>query len=483
MEGNGYRGVPQRDIKVSTGCSHGSDKLMVYMKWSSSSRAHKPNTRFLKSLVRDVDGHNTALLREQANSARAAAADKFYQNTDPRSERDGGRQSRDSRSRTRNGEDVDVARMKRLFGGAVGLAAGSRRSDDRSRRDAEESSTRRQASRHLESHQSSSTSAVKSGGSGGAAGSWRREASGHSTSRYHSEDEASEDEEKGWSRKDVGRSKPRSAVERAREEEEARERRRARREEDQRKEKQRNRSPAPPAKRPFRDDVPGLRIPPPDITLAAPSIPSKMDRYFEPTYDPTKDYRAMLDAQDVAVPRTGLVPDVDIGWDSMLSTIKYRGQAKERGRDSDWKRETAEERDSNAREWERERERYASTKSRVKTSTSNSKRLRRDSGSPSIISIPVFSEVSSADNDSTSDSRSELSDAERKKRKHGSSSKRKKSSRSRDKEHRSKKDSSQKRSSKRRRHDSDEERDKKKILVGGYEYVSKGATREWDRGK
>lgn len=457
-----------------------SDKLTVCMDCSSSSRAPKPNTRFLQSLVRDVDGHNTALLREQANSARAAAADKFYQGTDPRSERDGARQSHDSRSRPRNGEDADVARMKRLFGGAVGSATGSRRSDDRSRRHNGESSTRGQASTHLESRQSSSTSAVKSGG---AAGSWRREVSGQTSTRYHHEDEASEDEEKGWSRKDVGRSKPRSALQQAQEEEEAGERRRARRGEDQRKAKERNRSPAPSAKRPFRDDVPGLRIPPPDMTLAAPSIPSKMDRYFEPTYDPTKDYRAMLDAQDVAVPRTGLVPDVDIGWDSMLSTIKYRGQAKERGRDSDWKRETVDERDRNARGWERERERYASTKSRAKTTTSDGKRRRRDDRSPSVISIPDSSEESSSDNDAASDSWSESSDAGHKKRKHGSSSKRKKSSKSRDKEHRSKKDSSHKRSSKRRRHDSDEEREKKKVLVGGYEYVSKGATREWDRGK
>lgn len=448
----------------------------------SSSRAPKPNTRFLKSLVRDVDGHNTALLREQANAARAAAADKFYQESNSRTERDGRREAdRGSSSRSRNGEDSDVARMKRLFGGAVGSAASSRQSADRSRRDTGESSSPGHLSSHRDSRQSGSTSAGKSGG---AAGSWRREGMGNSSSRYQYEDEASEDEKKGWSRKDVGRSKPRSALQRAKEEEEAVERKRAREEEDRKRDRERNRSPAPSAKRRDYDDVPGLRIPPPDMTSAVPSIPSKMDRYFEPTYDPKQDYRAMLDAQDVAVPRTGLVPDVDIGWDSMLSTLKYRGQAKERGRDHDREKE----RDRHAREWEkereRERERHAKAKSRDKTTTSDSKR-RRDR-SPSVISIPDSSEDSSSDNDSASDSWSESSDPDRRKRKH-SHSKRSKGTSTREKEHRSKKDSSSsgrhKRSSKRRRQESDEERERKKVLVGGYEYVSKGATREWDRGK
>ena len=370
--------------------------------------------------------------------------------------------------------------MKRLFGGAVGSAAGSRHRNERMERGNGESSSRWQVSEHRESGRSASTSAVKSGG---AAGSWRREASGQTSSRYHENDEASEDEEKGWSRKNVGRGKPRSALARAREEEEAGERRRTRREQDQRKEKERSRSPAPASKRPFRDDIPGLRIPPPDMTLAAPSIPSKMDRYFEPTYDPTKDYRAMLEAQEVAVPRTGLVPDVDIGWDTMLSTIKYREQAKERGWDRDGERERAKERDRNAQEWERERERYATNKARAKTTTSDSKRRRRQDRSPSVVSIRDSSEESSSNSDSASDSRSESFGPDKKKRKHGSSTKRKKSSKSRDKEHRSKKDSSRKRSSKRRRSDSDEEREKRKVLVGGYEYVSKGATREWDKGK
>lgn len=435
--------------------------------------------------MRNVDGHNTALLREQANAARAAAADKFCQESNSRSVRDGGTgPDRHARSRPRNGEDTDVARMKRLFGGAVGSAASSRQGDPRERRYTGESSSRGHGSSHRDSRQPPSASASTSRG---AAGSWRREAMGNSSSRYNHEDEASEDEEKGWSRKDVGRSKPRSAVQRAQEEEDVGERKRARKEEDRQKERERDRAPAPSARRRHYDDVPGLRIPPPDMTSSAPTIPSKMDRYFEPTYDPTKDYRAMLDAQDVAVPRTGLVPDVDIGWDSMLSTIKYRGQARESGRERTREQERAEERDRNAREWERERERHASAKARAKRTTSDSKRRRRDDRSPSIISIRDSSEGSSSDGDSASDSWSESSDAARKKRKHGSSSKRTKSTSTRDKEHRSKKESSSvgrhKRSSKRRRYDSEEEREKKKILVGGYEYVSKGATREWDRGK
>ncbi|KAJ9107214.1 hypothetical protein QFC20_003749 [Naganishia adeliensis] len=335
----------------------------VYLedKPGSSSRAPKPNTRFLKSLVRDVDGHNTSLLREQANAARAAAADKFYQ---------------DSRSQPGNGAaskrdvDPDVARMKRLFGGVVGNAASSRSNETSAQRS---SSSRHQAPSRPESRQHHSSSSTKYGG---AAGSWRRESANHSGSRFDYEDEASEDEDKGWSRKDVGRSQPRSAMQRA-EEEEAKQRRRKhspepRKVESRAKEREASRSPKSSSRRREFVPEPTRQIPPDHYPSAGPAIPSKMDRYFEPTYDPKKDYRAMLDAQDVAVPRTGLVPNVDIGWDSMLSTIKYRGQEKNRTTDRDREKERAQERDREERERAKER-RSRSSREKERSSGRDSK--------------------------------------------------------------------------------------------------------------
>lgn len=430
--------------------------------------------------MRDVDGHNTSLLREQANAARAAAADKFYQ---------------DSRLQPGNGAaskrdvDPDVARMKRLFGGVVGKAASSRSNETSAQRS---SSSRHQAPSRPESRQHQSSSTTKYGG---AAGSWRRESANHSGSRFDYEDEASEDEDKGWSRKDVGRSQPRSAVQRA-EEEEAKQRRREhspepRKVESRAKERERTRSPKLSSRRREFVPEPTRQLPPDHYPSTGPAIPSKMDRYFEPTYDPKKDYRAMLDAQDVAVPQTGLVPNVDIGWDSMLSTIKYRGQEKNRATDRDREKERAQERDREERERAKER-RSGSSREKERSSGRDSKsrskpdgkRSRREDRSPSVISIRDSSDESS--NNGTepgSDSWSNSSSSRHhKKRKHGSSSKSNKDRSGKKSSKRHKSDNSKKR----RGYDSDDsdrERERKKVLVGGYEYVSKGAVREWDRGK
>ena len=55
-------------------------------------------------------------------------------------------------------------------------------------------------------------------------------------------------------------------------------------------------------------------------------VPSKMDRYFEESYDPR------LDVEPLAVPRiptTGLVSDADFeGWDAMLDLIRLRREDK-----------------------------------------------------------------------------------------------------------------------------------------------------------
>lgn len=56
-------------------------------------------------------------------------------------------------------------------------------------------------------------------------------------------------------------------------------------------------------------------------------LPSKMDKYFESTYDPRLDV-APLSLPEV--PATGLIPDADYaGWDAMLDLIRIRREDKE----------------------------------------------------------------------------------------------------------------------------------------------------------
>lgn len=56
-------------------------------------------------------------------------------------------------------------------------------------------------------------------------------------------------------------------------------------------------------------------------TTVTPPIQSKMDRYFEKSYDPRTDLTGVL-----PIPTSGLVPDV--GWDNMLAVLKEKGRKK-----------------------------------------------------------------------------------------------------------------------------------------------------------
>ncbi|CAL1694905.1 unnamed protein product [Somion occarium] len=66
--------------------------------------------------------------------------------------------------------------------------------------------------------------------------------------------------------------------------------------------------------------------PPPLPPIANP--PSKMDKYFSPTYDPRLDVAAL--STRVNVPKTGLITDDDFaGWDAMLELIRLKREDKE----------------------------------------------------------------------------------------------------------------------------------------------------------
>ncbi|KAH9962327.1 hypothetical protein BJV74DRAFT_880035 [Russula compacta] len=83
--------------------------------------------------------------------------------------------------------------------------------------------------------------------------------------------------------------------------------------------------PRSPSPRPRPPPGPPPPLPPPDdfsSDSVRPDLPSKMDKYFEASYDPRLDV-APLAAP--SVPATGLVDNAEFeGWDAMLELIKQR---------------------------------------------------------------------------------------------------------------------------------------------------------------
>ena len=77
------------------------------------------------------------------------------------------------------------------------------------------------------------------------------------------------------------------------------------------------------------DDPRGPKHPNQERRKARPSEPpeysSKMDRYFEPDYDPRLDFDEVT-VQDATDPKTGLISDA--GWDRMLDVLREREDAK-----------------------------------------------------------------------------------------------------------------------------------------------------------
>ncbi len=58
-----------------------------------------------------------------------------------------------------------------------------------------------------------------------------------------------------------------------------------------------------------------------------PAVPSKMDKYFDSTYDPRLDVAPL---SMPTIPATGLISDAEFeGWDAMLEIIRMRRQDKE----------------------------------------------------------------------------------------------------------------------------------------------------------
>ncbi|WRT70186.1 uncharacterized protein IL334_007180 [Kwoniella shivajii] len=252
----------------------------------------KTNKRFLASVIRTVDGHNSALLKSQAQAAQ-----------DARQDRRGGGES--SSSSTRGGRGVG----NRLFGGALkdmGRNSGLK-GKERERDSGNERSSRRHHDDTDDRHRHTS----------------RRERRGdryddERSDRYRSERDGDRDSDMHRDRTirhrndENGHSARRLRHDYPDEEEYTNYAEQSHINNNQRRSISpiiQDRKAHPPQ---HRSNPPS----PPRSPSPAPAPISKMDKYFSQTYDPRLDLPA--------VPKEGMIQDV--GWDNMLAILKEKGK-------------------------------------------------------------------------------------------------------------------------------------------------------------
>ncbi|ODN94714.1 hypothetical protein L198_04856 [Cryptococcus wingfieldii CBS 7118] len=298
----------------------------------------KPNKRFLASIIRTVDGHNSALLRSQAEGARQARQERM---PDPPPVRGQG-------SSRRGG----AGPAGRLFGGAMrDMSRNEPKREDKGSRRAREERGHGREEREERNDRSARSDRNK--------GKEReRDERSPRSDDYHREDRRrsqrqDEDEDRYHSRRDRRdreEHRHRRHHEEERDRERDRDRRRSRNEEyrhrhdssdeDRPRKSRRSHSPedrshprsrhhdsgstslpsksSKPAHHQSSTPLPPKDAPPPrprsPSRSPSPSPPpppkSKMDRYFEESYDPRLDFPTTVASE-------GIVQDV--GWDNMLA--------------------------------------------------------------------------------------------------------------------------------------------------------------------
>lgn len=285
----------------------------------------KPNKRFLASVIRTVDGHNNALLRSQAEAAKQARNERMPGPSRPNTIGSSSRASVDAASRLFGGAVKDMARndsakIRSREREHRGDERTVRRRDEERREDGERSSRSghdRRDDKHNRWDDNRRSRDVDKDSRDST-----RKSRNDNYDRHHGRHERRKD--RSYERKGYGSDGDQS-------------RHRSRRgdvdddsERDRKGRKRRydrdSRSPSPskrrhssimssPASKPLRDPTPPS--PPQDLS-SSPSPPpvSKMDKYFESSYDPRLDLPA--------VPAQGLVAEV--GWDNMLAILKERGK-------------------------------------------------------------------------------------------------------------------------------------------------------------
>ncbi|KAL1408558.1 hypothetical protein Q8F55_005371 [Vanrija albida] len=312
----------------------------------------KPNKRFLASIIRNVDGHNTALLRQQAESARDARRAREPAASSSRRATPGsaasrlfggalrsvGRDASRREDRGRGAGDGDEARDRRESGRGERRERersrersrererdDRRRGDDR-RRDRDDDRRRDRDDRRTRRDDSDDDRRRRRDDSDDDRRRRRDDSDDRRRRRDDSDDDrrgkrssrrdGSDDERDRRRREDGGR----------RRDDDSERRRRRERDEDRRGKEKRRRddSSSPPRRRRDRSDSPPRRTrrspsasPPPPPDLSPPASPiSRMDKYFKKSYDPALDVGE--------VPKAGLVTAV--GWDNMLAVLKDRGK-------------------------------------------------------------------------------------------------------------------------------------------------------------
>ncbi|KAF9787315.1 hypothetical protein BJ322DRAFT_716365 [Thelephora terrestris] len=242
----------------------------------STGNAAKTDKRFLSQIIRRTDDHNKTILKAKAQAAQEVRAE---------------REEAERLDQKRRAEEAVLAEKERRSRGE------SSRGWDRDW-DHGKDRSRRKRRREAEGEEDSPRNSEK------------RRRRGHS----HSEDD-----------------RPRRSS-RRRSDDEDRPHRSSRRRTHSDEEQDRDKShrSSRRSKRSHRSRSPRRRSesPPPPPPIPAPStLPSKMDKYFEQSYDPRLDVEPL---PLPTIPATGLISDAEFeGWDAMLQLIKFRRQDKE----------------------------------------------------------------------------------------------------------------------------------------------------------
>jgi hypothetical protein len=327
---------------------------------SPNSALPKPNKRFLSSIIRTVDDHNASLLKEQADAARQARRSLYGSTLDrdavrrernPYEEADQRIRRRRERDGDRQGGREDGERgAMRMFSGAlgatnaasssrsgVGSSGSPRRRNHREREEERPRGDKRDPRRYEEDYDTPTDSRVRTRDDDIPSFKRRHEAQEDDDSRSrHKRDDAGssrrpvEEDDARKSRREDRVHEPTTRRSRRKDEREGSrsvsnerntERRRSRRDE---KNLSSTTSHQPELEQATRPTAASGAGEPPAAAVSIPTPPSKMDKYFAPTYDPRLDFSAVL-----PVPSTGLVHAAssgEVGWDAMLSVLKSRGK-------------------------------------------------------------------------------------------------------------------------------------------------------------
>ncbi|KAI0726861.1 hypothetical protein C8Q72DRAFT_782791 [Fomitopsis betulina] len=284
---------------------YGQDGIRAYLQSNlishTLSNAPKTNKRFLSSIIKNTDDHNKTILRAQAQAAQELRIEREEQE----------RRERKARAE----EAVAAERMRRLVrqGGRTEWASNWDRSATRDRKrrerscdDAEsgrEHKRERRSDRHDRErhHRHRSPGQVKATEEDIAEPYSRQRSPSQRTSHTRqcspSHRTPPPREHKAKSRSHDVATKSGSTSSRT------------------------LRSSASPARSSVGPPSPPASSPPP-----LPPLPSKMDKYFESSYDPRLDVAPLAVP---SVPKTGLIDDADFaGWEAMLEVIRQQREYK-----------------------------------------------------------------------------------------------------------------------------------------------------------